>query len=265
MRVLTVCTHDAGWFQALQASCHRHGYQLSVLGWGMEWKGLAWKFRLMHEAIRTDAATDLVAFVDAYDVLFLQDVAVLRARVTELLRDTNPNGVLFGVDPLGTVGLPKHGVFAPCNGRTINSGVYVGQVGSLRTLLASVLAASRTDTDNNEMLLNRVCPPQAVLDHTGLVIYTASCANLVRGQCHTLGLHEPAMTNPATDQVPCILHAPGVLDLDPVCRLLELPIGKHRARYTENVWPHVLGAFVLVLLAGCAVQMGIARVTQPSA
>lgn len=56
-------------------SCERHQLPLTVLGQGQRWQGFRWKLQLVRDALQVDVnqgrGDDLVAFVDAYDVIIL--------------------------------------------------------------------------------------------------------------------------------------------------------------------------------------------------
>ena len=97
MHIVTVCTHNDGWFDALRVSCERNQCQLSVLGWGHPWKGLTWKFLLMQQFLnQCQNDNEVIAFVDAFDVIILEPSHVIYERFYTLTR--NGSRVLLGVE-----------------------------------------------------------------------------------------------------------------------------------------------------------------------
>lgn len=152
VEVLTVASHDEGYFQALQHSCQRHGLPLTVLGFGTPWGGFNTKFRLMLEALATRNPNDLVMFVDAFDVIILQDADVLVKRFLALTN--GGKRVLFGVDNpqkdhsrKALVGLMYGGL---CRSRNVNSGVYMGRVWLLQRMLSALARINRMDRADDQ-------------------------------------------------------------------------------------------------------------------
>ena len=254
--VVTVCTHDEGWYAALHASCQRHGLQLTVLGWGERWRGFNWKFHLMREYLAKVPADRLVAFVDAYDVIVLCDAREIVRRFRKLTSGGPEQDIVLGVEnPLGDrlVGFVKGIPFRPCGDFIINSGVYMGTAGRLRRMLA--LLPDGEDKDDQK-LLNNACrgwahsffQDHAVLDASACLIFNANCTHLSGYvgsiRCRSVGLDPENLVNPRTGKVPCFLHMPGGLDMDPCCRALGLPLGKPRPRVrwrVSNVYPERYG------------------------
>lgn len=97
MHIVTVCTHNDGWFDALRVSCERNQCQLSVLGWGHQWKGLTWKFLLMKQFLnQCQNDNEILVFVDAFDVIVLEPSHIIHERFCSLTR--NGSRILLGVE-----------------------------------------------------------------------------------------------------------------------------------------------------------------------
>lgn len=269
MEVFTVCTRDGGWFRALQASCERHGYTLTVLGWGAQWRGFAWRLRLMRAALRQRDPDALIVFVDAYDVVFLEDAETLRARYRALADDGRR--ILFGVEghlqpQFAPSKIIARALFGSClpSGDVVNCGVYLGPAVLVRRMLRLLLGlCARGDADDDQKALNRVChhPSTAAFfarhvayDRAGLAVFHAACQRHNVGlSCDTFGLRTPDLVNPRTGHRPCVLHAPGGIDLNGICRLASLPLGaRPRAQHLwwdlTNFWRETV-VFVALLVA----------------
>lgn len=287
MLVFTVATHADGWWDALVASADRGGYELRPLGWGATWGGFTWRLDRLLEALADEADVHrLVGVVDAYDTVFLEPAEELVARYRKLAPDGGAAAVLVGAEapvPAPAARLLKRAVFGrACGGPwTLNAGAYVAPLGALRTfLLALRMVAAAAGTTDDQKALNHVaaCPtlgPALCVDTVGDVLFHAACAGVVdlaRGRCATLGLDPATLCNPRTRRRPCVLHAPGGLDLDPVCRTAGLPLipPHHRRARLAWLWSNFrcealvlcacCGALVLALVfALCAKQPSTKR------
>jgi hypothetical protein len=269
LHLVTVCTHEDGWFAALRESAHRNGHHLTVLGWGLPWTGFSMRLRLMRDYLRTLPDAELVCFVDAYDVVMLVDASELRDRYARLA----PGGqVLLGTenplrDPIAN--FVKTTVFGTCGGPTaLNAGAYMGSVAYMRRFIAVVHGADGDGADDQKAL-HAACARLTqeglvIVDADGDVFFHATCIPAMpwkyfTGRC-AFGL-TPDLVNPRTGRRPAVLHAPGGLELGGVCALLGLPPGQRPRRVVwmlSNFWPELLlGVLVLggiVAAAICAVR-----------
>lgn len=129
-----------GRFGALRASCERHRVPLDVLGLGQPWRGFAWRIQLMRDYLDHQPPERLVVFVDAYDVVVVQD----REEILRRYRALAPGGrILFSVDNPVHYPLTRafHRLFygpACRRSRHVNGGGYMGPAGALAGLMARV-------------------------------------------------------------------------------------------------------------------------------
>lgn len=89
MKLVTVATHSERYFPYLELSAKRNGHDLVVLGWGEKWQGFAWKFMLMLEYLKTLKPDEIVCFVDAYDVVILEDPKTIEGFYRQYVVDSN--------------------------------------------------------------------------------------------------------------------------------------------------------------------------------
>ncbi len=260
-------------FAALRESCRRHGIPFTVLGWGQTWRGFNWKFNLFRDWLRGRPADALVLFVDAYDVLVLRDAAAIHRCYDELTGGTGDR-VLFGREnPTGDVLMDLVGrlAFPVCESSIINTGVYVGPAGRILDVLAHV--DGHDDARDDQKLMNTACREnheffreRVTLDAEGRFVFTAICQRklgYVTGQCgQHMTLDPTTLRAPTTNEMPCVLHAPAALDMDPYCRTLGLPLGKHRPRIRwimSNWWPHFVGGTLVLICIAAALTVRIVR------
>ena len=77
MRVVTVGTGTDGYYDTLVESCSRLGLELTNLGTGQKWEGLITKVRLFKDYLRTVPDDEVIMFVDAYDVVIIEEEAAI--------------------------------------------------------------------------------------------------------------------------------------------------------------------------------------------
>jgi hypothetical protein len=78
MKVVTVATHPDRYFNSLLDSAKKNNIEITVLGMGEKWQGFKWKLTLMKEFLKNNNPYEIVVFIDAYDVIFLQDLNKLK-------------------------------------------------------------------------------------------------------------------------------------------------------------------------------------------
>eukprot|EP00922_Rhytidocystis_sp_ex-Travisia-forbesii_P043655 GHVS01065126.1.p2 GENE.GHVS01065126.1~~GHVS01065126.1.p2 ORF type:complete len:440 (-),score=70.92 GHVS01065126.1:1665-2984(-) len=80
LHVVTVATHEDGYYKALVQSAARLDIPLKVLGFGKRWEGFRWKFEKVLEYARDVEDDAIVMFVDGFDSVLLQPRSVILAR-----------------------------------------------------------------------------------------------------------------------------------------------------------------------------------------
>lgn len=243
VHLVTLASHEDGWFKALQSSCARHGFHLHVLGWGEPWGGFMQKIRLVDQFLRDSVwydANDLFVVADAYDVLVLQDATELVRRIDTLTDNNRCRRVVLGIegrraDPLDA--LISQWRFGRCNQRhVVNAGVYIGCARRLCDFFELLGVDRWPDATDDQKLINATCRRDVtrfrdlvVFDEQKWIIYndmsSSTSLNLLtrRGTAH--GLQLCSLKNPDTGEVPCIVHVPTVpcnveVTGDPSARLI---------------------------------------------
>lgn len=136
--IVTVATDDRGYFNVLKEGCDRYGYNFVVLGMGEKWKGFVWKYAKMKQFLESLHLDDnrIIIFVDGFDSLCLAPKDYLIDRFLEL----NSN-IVFSIENKPenpSVRYFHNRLFPTCNGRNINSGLYMGYAQSLKQLLQTI-------------------------------------------------------------------------------------------------------------------------------
>lgn len=73
--VLTVATHEEGYFSYFMQSCLKYNITPVVIGHGVQWNGFGTKFNLIKNWIAQNANdNDRILIVDCYDLIFLRNL-----------------------------------------------------------------------------------------------------------------------------------------------------------------------------------------------
>ncbi len=134
LHICTMATRDDKGLEYLRKSCERYNLNLQVLGYGQPWIGLTQKLHYCEEYAKTLPETDILMFVDGYDVIFQAD----EKRILETFYAMNHPFVISverNCDPYPHLAylFPKDTSF-----RYLNSGTYIGYVGNVLEILQRV-------------------------------------------------------------------------------------------------------------------------------
>ena len=170
--IITVGT-DKTKMWGLEQSAKRHAITYLNLGEGIEWcggtmegQGGGQKINLVRGHIRTLPQDDLVLFVDGYDVLFTDNIDVIKERFEGFKCD-----ILFAAEKSCWPEPTKAPEFpmTPTPYKYLNSGVYMGNVTSLRHFFSEVVA---NDQDDQLWIQKRYLGANGLkikLDHEGYI------------------------------------------------------------------------------------------------
>jgi hypothetical protein len=159
MKLVTVATKTDGYFSTLQDSCKRFNVQLDVLGWNQKWLGFAWKLQLMQQYLSNLPDSEIVCFIDGYDVIMLRSLEDLETEFKiflTIIDPTNIGKIIIGCENSKYRILHLLGdlVFKTCHGKAINSGTYIGYVKNLKLMLNSF---NVNPGDDDQILVTNYC------------------------------------------------------------------------------------------------------------
>jgi len=197
--LITCCTENKGYFSALQESAKRNGFDLKVLGWGKKWTGFTFKITHIKEYIKTLPDSDIVLFVDAYDVLIIKPKHVIKQRFlntgAKILIGKDGERLNIFHDML------YRKIFKSCKSKFINAGVYIGFVKELKEMFDNICNKTGcNETDDDQKLLIDFCNsneknPYFVIDGTKSIIYNTFKCVLDDVNLDTCILHAPGNAN----------------------------------------------------------------------
>lgn len=275
MKICTVATNSQRYFPVLQESCKRFNVELVVLGWGEKWRGYAWKFQKMLGYLETLEPDDVVLFIDAYDVVLLQDPKVLEQR----FKSSGKKMIVAkdGNHPNFAVSYLIHYVFHPVKSQYINTGTYIGYAGYMLDLLTKVSQYKNngfSEKENDQELMSRYCqefPDALDIDTNGSLFATlyggnryflgnkyrlesnASSLKVEDKQIYTRGGGETS----ATWETPCVLHGPCNTDLGELLSALDYKtqassVGGGHLKYLQrqfcDYWQFFWSLLVLIII-----------------
>jgi hypothetical protein len=216
MIIVTVATHNSGYFNVLQ----------EVLGWGEKWKGFQWRFQLMKEFLKTLPDDEIVVFVDGYDVVALGNEATIRERF--LSYKTN---ILVSIVKNQKTKLHRYmysRIFPSCENKNISAGLYMGYVKYLKQMYIELCIGfdcSDTKLDDQQMFLNS-CLSNNTFFHENIKMDDDSniflnvktkdtfsnVVDLDDPSLFTIDKKQNKILN-SSGMEPCFLHGPGEVNL----------------------------------------------------
>ena len=228
LHLITVATHEQGYFENLKQTCETHGVDLVVLGWGQPWKGFTYKINLVQDYSKTLSPDDVVMFIDAFDTIVLRPQNEI---VEEFLRfEKDFSGKIWmsfeqtHPDPLFRHF--KNEIFSNVN---LNSGTYIGRVVHLQKLWERTLQVSQeihskddqtclsyiyeNDADRGNMVLDETHTLAHVLLAKSSLVPFLPSQKTFTVQEGKLRVHQ---------SFPIILHAPGNMNMNSILKRLGI-------------------------------------------
>ncbi|NDE17247.1 hypothetical protein EBZ80_20180 [bacterium] len=245
MKVITYSTQPRGYFTALEASSKRHGYELVVLGLGKPWQGFMQRcleienYLDAYSKSSPSTANEIVAVVDAYDVVIAAPPYVTRAKYDAKIGGYTHGTILMGAEKDNMMAQFAFGPFHPGDKHKeyprVNFGCCMGSVQQIRMMLSTVRRMCVEDEEIDEesrataddqyyasilytQVRNGNGPPgfQMLLDHDAHVFM-----NVCKPWSQWFRVNIPALS---PDQMPCFIHGPGNTNIDDLVKQLNLPV-----------------------------------------
>lgn len=254
MKLVTVATHSERYFPYLKLSAEKYGHQLVVLGWGEKWQGFAWKFQLMKSYLESVASDEVVCFVDAYDVVVLQDPKSIEGTYLECVGgDTDKifisreqyshNGVENSI-----LSFLQSFVFTKCKNEYINTGTYIGTALSLLGIFSKLCDEFSCDANKDDQrLLQDYCVlhnDTFVIDEDcELFLVINSTISSIKPGEYDITIQDGQLTY-KNDTHPAFFHGNGYTDFDYIIKELGYDTtifkadGESKSKY---VWSRLVG------------------------
>jgi hypothetical protein len=176
MKLVTVATESKGYFKWLVESCNRHKYDLKVLGYGQNWQGFAWRFKLVMDYLHDLPPDEVVCFIDAYDVIMLCDSEILEAKFKKIHEDTQCKIVIAKeIHNTILIQMLSFWTFGSCKSQYINAGTYIGYTKDIIDVLSSAMSINNNSAADDQQILNDVChtfPHNVIIDENNQLFLT---------------------------------------------------------------------------------------------
>ena len=223
MKFVTVVTHSDGYFDFLIQSCQRHNVDLQVLGWGEKFGGWVWRLNMIRDYYKSLDPNEIVCFIDAYDVIILQDSEEIERRFLA----TKSRFVVaedFNTDPYEE-SVARKILFGTCKQVRINAGTYMGYVKELLWMIDAMCEQNDCVNDDkldDQKMMTQLCnsyPEKFKID---------TARNIFLTLCYRNGMElADIRIDDETEQLvyrdsayPCILHGAGKANLDDIIKSL---------------------------------------------
>jgi hypothetical protein len=227
MKVITVATHPDRYYESMLDSAKKNNIDITVLGMGEKWQGFGWKFTKMIEYLEKVNMNELVMFIDAYDVIFLDNGKRIEEKFLEIKKKINFK-ILIGVDSIPTNNLHKYAykrIFSS-NPHNINSGVYMGYAKDIYNVLLNIKKNNDLNNmDDQKMFINENNKDNSIFyfDKNNEIILNIF-GNFIDGKpdfnkynFHLIQNNNKfKLFNKKNNTYPMILHGPGNANLDDI-------------------------------------------------
>jgi len=227
MKLVTVATHSERYYPYLKLSAKRYGHDLVVLGWGEKWQGLTWKFLLIKEYLKTLKPDEIFCFIDAYDVLVLEDPKTIEAKFKAAIGDqkdklfisrdrfeTKSAFTQFGINAWYSA------VFKKCKGQYICSGTYIGYASTILTIFNNLCKEfDCAPTRNDQVILQEYCikhEDKFIVDENSdiFILVNSNLTSKINEKEEGISYDDNRLTYGG--HYPSILHGPGNARLDDI-------------------------------------------------
>jgi hypothetical protein len=279
LHVAAVATHLERYMPLLVQSSARLGVHLEVLGWGEKLTGFAFRLQKTLDFVETLPPNDVVLFIDAFDVVLLQNANVI-------LKKFYSSGAQMivskdGDHPNHIVNFFIKRVFRPVGDTHINIGGFIGYAGYVRDLMKALFKFGEgfSDRENDQELLARYLSQNKPLVGTEIIIdeHSDLFLTLYGGHPLWIGKNEYKLVDHRkdieitkdgmihhlpSDSWPCVVHFPSNGNADELLERLgyklpssvdknysQLSHTKYNIRMFRHYWPFIATIFAKIILA----------------
>lgn len=218
----TYVTHKERYFESLVDSCRKQNIEPEIRGFGHVWEGYVKRHRELLSFLETLDDSDIVVNVDGFDTIVLcpMDVIVERFKAQKcdaLFSMTADNGNIFQSYVQWKMGF---------YGEKANAGMFMGYVFKMKEIIHRIL--NDNDTFNDQIVVNKFVhqDPTIKIDTRRAVFCNISNLSGVRVENGVLKYK---------DSEPCILSAPGCVDLRPLLRDLGIALSPFQCNAAQRV------------------------------
>ncbi len=198
MHVITIATDENDWLNNWKNSAKKWGYQYSILGKGREWKGFSTKIKLIIEFLLERDPEEIIAIVDAYDLLFTGPPNEL---VEKFISFNFP--IVAGGEDVCILNCHKHSCKVNNNRyKWVNGGCVVGYAKELISAYEFTLQVSPEDDQIGVAKYMDANPDKVAVDGNQMIV-----AN-IRSTSEINCIDNNRFQHTGTRHIPVIVHTP---------------------------------------------------------
>ena len=145
MLILSVATHDERMISVYKASCEKNNCELVLLGYGEQWKGFGWRWKVILKYLKEKeiAENELIVITDAFDSVVVASSTVIEKKFREF-----KSPMVFSCEPVASnfqwiSAYYRRRVFGP--DPIINGGSYMGYAGAIKKFISRIKFKDNTD------------------------------------------------------------------------------------------------------------------------
>lgn len=156
LHIITVANKNKYYFDYLKESIEKNNGTLTVLGYGMPWKGFVWRFKLMKEYLLKLNKFDIVCFVDGFDVICVNNINRIINKFNSI-KEREKCKIITGFDnvPNKFIRLISSIYFSnKVNTTIINAGTYIGTVNDILDIFNLLNLNNLNNNMDDQILLN---------------------------------------------------------------------------------------------------------------
>jgi len=235
LHIITVANQNKYYFDYLKKSIEKNNGKLTVLGFGMEWKGFVWRFKLMKQYLLNLNKKDIVCFIDGFDVICVNNINNIIKKFNSIKKrekckvitgfDNIPNKIINFINSL---------YFSnKINKQVINAGTYIGTVCDILEIFNSLNLNNLNDNMDDQILLN-----QYYLTHIKNIYIDINAELFLTIGCPLTDLDKFVTIKNNTvyynKSNPFFIHAAGSGYLDTILKKLDYNLNYNIAKEIKN-------------------------------
>lgn len=204
LHICTVASQDRPGLQQLLDSCRRYNVSIDLLGYGLPFRGNGENLLHVQNYLEAFPETDIVMFIDAYDVLFMDNANSILAKFLEMK-------VPFVISaerycwPFSN----KAAEFTQSDTsfKYINAGSYIGYISHLKEILKEMSPISPTNDDQGTLTAH-------FLKNKEKYAFDSKCelfmplAGVIKGDLD-IDCNNKSVKCLETGKLPCLIHGNG--------------------------------------------------------
>jgi hypothetical protein len=241
--LITVATHNEGYYNALKKSARKNDYELVTLGWGQKWEGFIMKYKLLMENLNKFDDNDIIVLTDAYDVIVTDKKEVVIEKFKKFKKP-----ILLSKDGYTGESIFNYlhdTIFDTCHNYRICAGLMMGYVWALKELIflmcGNNLEKCKELNLDDQILIINICKnnknfftKNIAIDNNSEIFYnTYGKVDKLQFNFNVTDIfyiNKNKLYIKDTDISPCFIHGPANTNLNNVCSFYNLPISKKSSR-----------------------------------